>query len=446
MTKISDISATVLTRAGAWLARRLPARGAIAVALLLTGLCAGLGAWALKNLIRLLSLALTEHLAEDSFNWILFVAPAAGIVLTGLLGRHIFRRRLEHGTERMMADLRSRSYGLALPLVYQPLLACSLTIGSGGSAGSEGPIAYAGGAMGSNIGGMLGLRGPALRMMVICGAAAGIAAIFKAPLGGFFFAVEIMGASLTVMQMFGLMSVCIVAGGTAFALSGFTPDVVWAESTQGFAWGHWWILIPLGVAVGLYSLWYRGSAGATRRMLGRLRHDWVRNLCAGAMLGLCVMVFPALFGEGYGSVEHVLAGDLDSVRRFSQLHRLISEPWVLPLVLGGILLVKGMVVQLTDSGGGVGGTFAPTLFAGCMAGALVSSVLVPAGWPLPAAQTAYLCMAGAMAGITGAPFMAVFITMEITGSPLMLVPLAVVALSSFATVKLARRLGRCHGT
>lgn len=429
-------------RVADWRTAHLSEKSAVALLCVLVGVMAGTGAWILKSLIRIISTSFTWMLHTGSFNWLLFVAPMAGIIVTAIILRRIFHRHISDGTDNMIDDLGKHHFGLPHQLMYQPILACSLTIGCGGSAGSEGPIAYAAGAMGSNIARFFRLRTPLVRLMLICGAGAGIAAIFKAPLGGFFFVLEVMGATLTTLPVLALSICCLVAGATAYFLSGCHTDLFWAASHMDFPWHDVWMLLPIGILIGLYSLWYAGCSAVTTKVLTRFRSPLVKNICAGAALGLCVMLFPTLFGEGYDSMARVLAGDTDSIRRFTLFESFFDTPWLIPGLVGCILLVKGIVVTLTNRGGGVAGSFAPTLFAGCMAGLLLSFGSQAIGLDMPPMLIAYLCMAGAMAGIIRAPFMATFITVEITSSYQLLVPVAIVAFISFFTVKMAARLRR----
>lgn len=433
---------------GKWRRRHLSARVSVILIAVFTGMAAGLGAWILKSLIRVISTSFTSQLHPDSFNWVLLAGPAAGILLTAILLRRVFHRHIANGTEHLRSDLRTKHVDMPHQLMYQPVLACAITIGAGGSAGSEGPIAYAGGAIGSNMARLFRLEQPMVRLMLICGAGAGIAAIFKAPLGGFFFALEVLGASLTTLPVLVLALCCLIGAATAFILGGCTPDVSWIHASATFPWRYTLLLLPMGLLAGLYSIWYNAAGGWVKRLLSRFKRPWVMNLAAGLTLGCFVMIFPTLFGEGYGSVAKVLNGDIDSLRRYSLFQAFFDTPWLLPSMLAGIILVKGAVVTLTNNGGGVAGTFAPTLFAGCMAGALVAFGAQAVGIDFPPDQMAYLMMAGAMAGIIRAPLMATFITMEITGSYALLFPIAAVAFLSFCTVKgiekitSSRRIGR----
>ena len=383
--------------------RHLSERSRVLLACVLTGMVCGVGAWVMKYLIRILSSSLTSRLTEGGFNWELLVCPLSGLVICGWMQRRLFRRDVSRGTDRLRRALRAGHYALPHQLAYQPILGCAVTVGLGGSAGAEGPIAYAGAAMGSNTARFFRLAPGMTRIMVGFGAAAGISAIFKAPLAGVFFVLEVLGMQLTAVPLLGLVACCLVGAFTACLLSGMTPGLVWANAVTDFDYSALWWLLPVGVFMGLYCRWYNGM--------------------------------PALFGEGYVALQKMLAGDLHSVLDYSPLSG-VSGQWAIVLMLAGILLVKGAAVYTTNYTGGVAGTFAPTLFAGCMAGTLSAMGLGALGCPLPPSQIAYVCMAGAMAGIVRAPLMATFITVEVTMTYSLLFPVAIVAFLSYAVVNL----------
>lgn len=426
----------------------LSERCRLVIVSVVTGLVAGVGAWTLKALIRLVSVSLTSGLGDMWGRWVLAVSPVGALLISGWMQRRLFHRDLSRGTDKLKESLSVGDCDLSSRLMYQPVLACAVTVGMGGSAGAEGPIAYAGAAVGSCVSRIMRLPPRVTRMMVGIGAAAGIAAIFKAPLGGMFFTIEVLGMSMATMPLLCLVACCLLSSFTAYMLSGMTPDVVWAGAETAFGGSLLCWAVPAGLLMGLYSRWYRSSGLSARSLWQRVSSLRVRELCGGLLLGVLIYCMPSLFGEGYGALESVLAGDTQALVRFSPLSG--SEgTWVVPLMLAGILMVKGIAVYTTNNAGGVSGSFAPTLFAGCMAGALMSCGADAVGCTLPHAQVAYICMAGAMAGIVRAPLMATFITVEVTMTYDMLFPVAVVAFVSYAVATgrlwgLGRRCGRTN--
>lgn len=402
------------------------------------GISCGAAAWLLKFLIRTISTFLTHDTHALHANWLLWLWPTVGIFVAGWMQRRLFRRNVAHGTDRLKADLHKNNLILSGTEAVESITTCSVTIGCGGSAGAEGPIAFGGGVIGSNIAQLFGLKKQFIKMMMAFGAGAGIAAIFKAPLAGVFFVLEVLGVSIGTAELLGLVTGCLAGAGTAYTLDGFHRELVWSDAITQFDYSQFAWLIPIGILMGLYSLWYNCSGRALAKGLQGMTHDWMRNLSAGLALGVFVFCFPNLFGEGYGSLAHILAGDFSSILPYSPWSGMSGE-LVIPLVLAGILLVKGMAVYATNYGGGVAGSFAPTLFAGGMAGALIALILAQLGCHIPATQIAYICMGAAMGGIIGAPLMATFITVEITMTYSLLMPVATVVFIAYGTTVFAQK-------
>lgn len=410
-------------------------RAGLVAALGLASVVIGLAAWFLKWLVGLMS-----DLIHRSFgtgiggNAVLVLTAVATIVVVGWIMRHVVRMPLEHATGQLQERMKSGNGAMPLRLTVASVFTTALTLGGGGSAGAEGPIAFTGAAIGSNVARFFRLSPQTMLIFMACGAGAGIAAIFKSPVGGIFFTIEVLRMHLGVVPVLMLGAMCLISALTALALTGFTPDLT---VTAGVAF-HWDMVLPavaLGLVCGLYSAYYIRTSTFTRRRLEALRRPVVRNIVSGLSLGLLLAAFPALYGEGYGVLGQVAAGDLGVVSAHSAAGWL-HGPWLPAAGLAGILLCKGFACSATNSGGGVAGTFTPTLFAGGMLGALFAFA-----WPgsVPA-DIAIVCgMAGAMGGIIRAPLMTIFLVVEMTDSTALLMPVSIaVALSMFVSTLLCR--------
>lgn len=373
-----------------------------------------------------------HYLIADTQTWILVIAPTFALLITGWTQRHVFKRFVNRGTERLREALHLKQYKLPHQLVYQPIMGCALTIGLGGSAGAESPIAYAGAAIGSNAARFFKLDTSFIHTMVGMGAAAGIAAIFKAPLAGVFFALEVLGISLTTPSILGMVACCLISATTSFMLDGGIPEIVWTAPDSVFDYQYIWWLIPVSIIMGLYSRWYNYSGLLARSLCLKIKRPALRNLTGGLFIGIMIFILPPLYGEGYDTLTNVLNGDYSELAAYSPFTR-CSSAAIPMLMLSLIVLIKGAMVFTTNNAGGVSGSFAPTLFAGGMAGMLLASGANALGCPLPTEQIAYVCMAGAMAGIIRAPLMATFITVEVTMTYSLIVPVALVAFISYWT-------------
>lgn len=418
--------------------RRLVSHGQSWLFIVATFIGAVTGALAalLKLMIARVSELFTANFSEQSLNWWLIVIPVGGIVLTGIFQRYIIHTNLTHGVRQITSDLRKGIFNISPKYSYGPMIASTLTLGFGGSAGSEGPIATAGAAIGSNLGRRMGVGGTMLMVMIGCGAGAGIAGIFKAPLGGFLFALEVIKLQMTTMAIMAVLLSCVTSALVAYTLSGFTVDLSYIQIAP-FEPRLLVIILIFGIVCGLYSVYYTAIMGHMERFYNRIHNAWLRNISSGLILGVCLMIFPAMYGEGYGVMGHLLNGDSAPLLEGCVIDPGRPDLWTLIIITGLIALIKALACSSTNCGGGVAGDFAPTLFAGCMLGfcfaALSDNVL--AG-DIPIEAFAFCGMAGVMSGVIGAPFMAIFLTAEMTNGYNLILPLVLVASISYGITRI----------
>ena len=395
-----------------------------------TGMCAVL----LKKGIALVSHLVTAGVTMAHENWQLLVFPVVGIVLTGIFVRYVVRFDITKGTNKMLKQLKVHDFVIRARVMVSPMIGAILTLGFGGSAGSEGPIAYTGGAIGSNAARLFGLRTELQRVLLGCGAAAGIAGIFKSPIGGFLFALEVLRISMTTSAVVALLTASVTAGATAYVMSGYTFDMAFA-GTHVYQ-SHllpWYCL--LGIVCGLYGYYYSHVMDRMDRGFRRISNPWLRNVIGGAILALCVFSFPVLYGEGYGVMAQILGGDVSKLVEGS-VFRDFGGLWLTVGAAVAICLVKPFACSSTNSSGGVAGDFAPTLFAGCMVGLLYALVLNHWGIDIPLTDFAYLGMGAVMAGAIRAPLMALFIVLEMTATFTLFWPMLIVTALSYFVVRL----------
>ncbi len=399
------------------------------------GLLAGLAAYALKFMVRYVSDHILGTLSLPGFSWLYLFVPVTGIMLTVIYQHYILGKDIGQGVKRMISKIASRDYHIDRDITYAPLFASTLTLGFGGSAGSEGPIGYAGGAIGSNLARFFRLRPDLVRAMIGIGAGAGIAGIFKAPMGGVLFTLEVMRMNLSASRVLALLLAAVIAAGTAFILSGYTPDVVFSSVEQAGEVNLLYVAV-FGILCGIYSLYYSGVMNMMRQFYGRIPAFWSRGLLSGAILSVLVFAFPALYGDGYGVISRVLSDDGTAVAQSAFSVSDTSADVMIILISGLVLLVKAFATSSSNSGGGVAGDFAPTLFAGCVAGVFFTSVVSYCfGIDLPVSDYAFIGMAAVMAGVIRAPFMAAFIVVEITFDLSLVVPMALGVALSFGVVR-----------
>ena len=422
----------------AWMRKCLGQQGFFFVVAITVGITAGICAAVLKLAIGAMARLMSHICTSGHYWWPLLIVPIIGIVLTGAYQRYIVHDDLRHGLRRIHDFLDKGGAYMRGRLMYAWMVAATLTLGFGGSAGSEGPIASTGAAWGSNIARKLGMDDYLTRVLIGCGAGAGIAGIFKAPIGGFIFTLEVMRMGLKTMTVMALLASCLMAAMTAYVLSGFTVDLSYIQPNQFEPHTILWIA-GLGVICGLYSLYYSRIMKTMERFYDSIRRPLVRNVISGAILAVCLYAFPAMYGEGYSIMGEVLNGHHEAVMAGWLYKRWEGWMWAPVIIAAGIVLIKAFACSATNCGGGVAGDFAPTLFAGCMLGFVFAAVANGYfGADLPVGGFAFIGMAGVMAGVVRAPFMAIFLCAEMCNGFVLLLPLLCVAAISFGVVRIFR--------
>ncbi|MDE6255957.1 MAG: chloride channel protein, partial [Muribaculaceae bacterium] len=331
-------------------------------------------------------------------------------------------------------DLQDGQYRLSSNLMYTNIVGCSVTIGLGGSAGAEGPSAYTGAAIASNMARWLHIDDRWMRLLVGIGAGAGIAGIFKSPVGGALFTLEVLGLELSTLPVIALVTACLISSCTALAFGGFAFDLKFVDYISFDPSNFLWMTL-LGLFCGLYSVYYNSSKQMMAKLLNGVANPWFRALTGGLTLSVAIFFFPSLFGEGYTLVDKIINCRPSELLSYSPFYTGLSSTGLLMLITAGVLLLKGMMVSATINGGGVAGDFAPTLFAGCLAGYLFGMIMNTwFGFSLPVENYALLGMAGVMTGTVKAPLMAIFITAEMSNSYQFMFGFLIVSAVSYAVV------------
>lgn len=432
-----DAKSGMIEKFVSWRRRHVSDSVTLMLAAALLGCAAGFGAFLLKFLIGHLTDFFTARFGATGPYWPLLVLPGAGIILAAGYQRCLLHDNLTHGVGRLGDDLRHRRYALPAHLIYGPTIASTITLGFGGSAGAEGPIAYTGAAMGSNLGRWLGLSPGMLRILIGCGAGAGIAGIFKAPIGGALFTLEVMKMSLGTVSVLALVVAAVCGSLTCMAFTDFTPDIVYFPAQPFEAqWIGW--LVALGVFCGIYSVYYSAVLEKMQRVFVRLnsRSPWLMNVAGGLILGLAVFLFPILYGEGYSTVTRIVNGDFHSLLQGSVFSGAAATPVLLLTAMCGVLLLKCWATVASNSAGGVAGDFAPTIFAGAIAGYVFATAAnMFMGASLPVGVFALMATAGVFSGAIHAPLMGMFLTAEFAGAYHYFPGLALVAVTAYITMK-----------
>lgn len=402
----------------------------------IVGLFAGLGAYVFNRLITIISDIFIVHIKGDRINWWLIFVPIVGILLAGIYTRYIIHTDLTHGVTRLMHSIYRGKFLLKRNLIYSPIIGSSITLGLGGSAGSEGPIAVAGAAMGSNLGRWLQLKMPLVKVLVGCGAAAGISGIFQSPVGGLLFTLEFLKMEIGTFSILAVMLSCLVSYGMVFLCNGcHVPTEFYpADSIHP---DQYWAVLLLGVLCGAYSMYYSQVINKCDNIFIKIKNPWYRNLIGGLGIGICLLLFPALYGVGYPVMSEVIHDRFDALSNGDVFNGIHMGAWGVMLAAVLILAIKCWVCGACNSCGGVSSDFAPTLYAGAVAGFLFSffcNHVLHTHFPIPA--FVLLGMAAVMAGCIEAPMMTIFIVMNMGTDLAFLLAIIISVYTSYIVVRL----------
>lgn len=403
----------------------------------LVGFFAAIAAFILHWIIEEIALLLTSKFDANTFNWMYLVYPVIGIYLTSLFVRYIVKDEISHGITRILYAISSKRSRLKGHNCWSSVIASAITIGFGGSVGAEAPIVLTGSAIGSNLGKLFNMDNKTLMLLVGCGAAAAIAGIFKAPIAGLVFTLEVLMIDLTMASLLPILISSVTATCFTYIFTGsdllffFHLDSAWPVERVPAN-------ILLGIFGGFVSLYFIRTMTACESVFGRIKNRPMLKLLLGAMvLSPLIFLFPSLYGEGYGSINILLNGkteaEWETILHNSPFYG--NSEMLLPYI-GMVLLTKVFATSATNGGGGCGGTFAPSLFIGAFAGFFFARVwnIYEIGIYLPEKNFALLGMSAVMAGVMHAPLTGIFLIAEITGGYQMFIPLMIVSICAYLTI------------
>ncbi|MBQ3605987.1 MAG: chloride channel protein [Muribaculaceae bacterium] len=419
-----------------WRERHIKERTFVIFLALIVGILCGSAALLLKTLIHFFSDIVTSHINITQGNYLYIIYPVVGIILASLFVRYVVKDNISHGVTRVLHSISQNKSRLKRHNIYSSIMASSVTIGFGGSVGAEGPIVYTGSAIGSNLGQLFRLSPRILMILVGCGAAAGIAGIFKAPIAGMLFTIEVLMLDLTTVSIMPLLIASITSATMAYVFTGYDFEFFFVQS-ESFVTNRIPFVILLGIFCGMSSLYFTRVMNMMENVFKKIGTPWKKTLFGGLILSGLIFLFPPLFGEGYSAIIDLLGGNPSSIANGSIFYGDKDDVWFIIIFIGLIILTKVFATSATNGGGGVGGTFAPSLYVGCMSGFFFAFLLNHLfGLDLSIKNFALMGMAGVMSGVMHAPLMAIFLTAELTGGYDLFLPLLIVSTISYGTIKL----------
>ena len=399
----------------------------------LVGLLCGCAAILLKTLIHWIQTGLTSWFRVPQDGMLLLLYPGVGMLLSLLFVRYLLKDDISHGVTKVLQAVSQNDSNIKAHNTWSSIAASSMTIGFGGSVGAEAPIVYSGAAIGSVVARKAGLSYKNMTMLLGCGAAAAIAGIFKAPLAGVLFTLEILLFNMSMNAILPLLLSSVTATVVTYLFMG--TEVQFAGSIEAFRMANIPFYLVLGVFCGFMSLYFIRVTLKVEDRMRRFRSPYGRWALCALLLGVLIFLFPPLYGEGYGSLSLMLNNDTGSVPSIFG-SSLESSPWLFLLYFAAIMLFKVFATAFTNAGGGVGGTFGPTLVSGGLAGFVIARLINLSGLAVvPEANFVLVGMGGLMAGVMQAPMTAIFLIAEITGGYELLIPLIVTAAVSYGTIR-----------
>ena len=419
----------------AWREQHIPQKNLVLLLSFVVGALASCAAQLLKFMIHGIHHLVEHHLIEQDHWWYL-ITPMIGITLAGLFVKYIVKDDISHGITKILYAISQRKSIIKIHNMWSSLVGSALTIGFGGSVGAEAPIVLTGSAIGSNLAKFFRLDQKTMMLMIGCGAAGAIGGIFQAPIAGLVFTLEVLMMDLTMTRMGPLLISSVTATAISFLVNGQEAmfPLIYSESFS-VARLPWYAI--LGIMCGLVSLYFtRGMNKLEQLFKIRIQNTWAKFLVGGVTLGLLLFLFPPLYGEGYDVIKQLINGDSVSAIANSPFEHLGIGSWVLIGYFSAIVLLKIFASVATNGGGGVGGIFAPSLFMGALVGFICARLMNMLGLSVPEASFALAGMSGLMAGVMHAPLTGIFLIAELTGGYHLFMPLMVVAVISYLTIRI----------
>lgn len=406
----------------------------------LVGICSGLAAVLLHTLIRLIKEGLSAVFMPVSSALFYFVLPGIGMLISLLMVRYLVKDNIGHGVTKVLVAITKKEWSIKPHNLWSSILTSSVTIGFGGSVGAEAPIVYTGAAIGSNFSRWTGMSYRSATILIGCGAAGAIAGIFKAPLAGVLFTLEILLFNISMSSIMPLLFSTVSATVVSYVLTGMERP--FECDLAPFAMKDMPFYLVLGVFCGLCSVYFLRTTLKLEDLLSRIRSPYLRWIICAVALGVLILLFPPLFGEGYDSLIPFLKGmtpQPEDGQVLGGVEGWLATPWGVPLFFLLVMLLKVFAMTFTNAGGGVGGTFGPTLIVGALAGFVLARtanlLLASSSITLPEQNFVLVGMAGLMSGVMQAPMTAIFLIAEITGGYDLLLPLILTATVAFGITR-----------
>lgn len=437
MTGSTNVS--FVSRLDAWRQRHVSDRELVLVLAFMVGFLASLAAYVLHFIIHEIKDLITSGFQVATINWLYLLYPVIGIWLTSLFVKYVVRDNISHGITRVLYAISTKQSRLKGHNTWSSIVASAITIGFGGSVGAEAPIVLTGSAIGSNLGKIFHLDNRTLMLLVGCGATAAVSGIFKAPIAGLVFTLEILMVDLTMASLLPILLSSVTATCFSYFFTGgsamydFKMDYLWSLERVPAT-------ILLGIACGFLSLYFMRLMSWCENGYGKLsKYPYLKLLTGGVVLSSLIFLFPSLYGEGYDSLGLFIEGKtLTDWMQVMSGSMFAGQTKYLVLYVGLVMMTKVFATSATNGAGGCGGTFAPSLFIGGFGGFFFARLwnIEQLGVYIPEKNFTLYGMAAVMAAVMHAPLTGIFLIAELTGGYQLFIPLIIVTISSYLTINI----------
>lgn len=411
--------------------KRLTDKQLMMILAVVVGALAALGTWVFETLLHWLKEGLVSWFNVDSASPLFLVYPVVGIILASLFVKFIVKDDISEGVTRVLYAIAKKGSRIKPHNCYTSVIGGATTIGFGGSVGPEAPIVLTGAAIGSTVGQFMRMNYRQITMLLGCGAGAALAAIFKAPITGVLFVLEILMLDITLTAVIPLILSSMTATTLILFLKGFDP-ILQITTVEGFNLSNIPMYLVLGLMCGLVAFYFSYMNGKIAHWFEGMKSMTRKWIAGGIILGVLLFVFPPLYGEGYEGFMDLMHGRIENLFNNSMFYDYRDVPWVIVLYLIGILFFKVVAMASTNAAGGVGGTFAPSMFVGAFTGGSIAYVANTfLGMDLPILNFTLVGMAGVMSGVMKAPMTSIFLIAELSNGYALFIPLMIVSSVSF---------------
>lgn len=429
----------IISRVDTWRKKHISDRELVLVLAFAVGFLASLAAYVLHFIIKQIEELVTSGFQVTTINWLYLIYPVVGIWLTSLFVKYVVRDNISHGITRVLYAISTKQSRLKPHNTWSSIVASAITIGFGGSVGAEAPIVLTGSAIGSNLGKIFHLDNRTLMLLVGCGATAAVSGIFKAPIAGLVFTLEVLMVDLTMASLLPILIASVTA--TCFSYF-FTGGSAMYHFQMDYLWGLDRVppTILLGIACGFLSLYFMRMMSWCENGYGKLSsRPYLKLLVGGLVLSPLIFLFPSLYGEGYSSLGLFIEGKTEAAWMQVMSGSMFAEKTnFLVLYVGLVMLTKVFATSATNGAGGCGGTFAPALFIGGFGGFFFARLwnIQQLGVYVPEKNFTLYGMAAVMAAVMHAPLTGIFLIAELTGGYQLFIPLIIVTISSYLTINI----------